>query len=310
MFSGDCPCRIKKLLAEKKIASAYFDAGIKQPPSAWTSLIEKSKINQSVLIATSVVDCGLNIFDPQIKNIAIFCTDRTAFVQLLGRKRLAPDEIIDLWVWVPDQDYFKHLAQKIISDLSLARKLTSCKSNYKKDPLSYARIVKWIWANKSKLNYPTLFYIDNNGLLSVDFYVKQVLFNRLSFVLQFTRENNPISFQHQIEEWLGIKASDSGADPLHQKTVAYDAKRVAHIRKLQNDLTKDIGKAFTEKGFKTMQGRIIETAKLYASIKYQKKKQHSPSAIKLNECLEALDIPLTVKKAARTWTIHRIEEQQ
>lgn len=142
----------------------------------------------------------------------------------------------------------------------------------------------------------------------MDFYVKQVLFNRLSFVLQFTRENNPISFQHQIEEWLGVTTSDNGTDPLEQDAVTHDAERVAHICKLQNDLTKAIGKAFTEKGFKTMQGRIIEAAKLYTSITYRKKPKYAPSANKLNDCLKELGIPLTLKKAAKIWTIHRTEE--
>ena len=174
--------------------------------------------------------------------------------------------------------------------------------------MSYARIVKWIWANKSKLNYPTLFHIDNKGLLSVNSYVRQVLYNRLSFIHQFIRESNSISFQEQVEEWLGISAANKGTSPPHPKVVAHEAERVSHIYKLQNDLTKDIGKAFTKKGFKPMQRRIIDAAKLYTSIKYRKRPQYAPSADTLNNCLKELGIPLTVKKADKIWTIHRIEE--
>lgn len=298
---------LKKLLAEKGIKCAYFDSSVKQPPSAWDKLINENKVSQSVLIATPVIDSGVNIVDPETKNVAIFCTDRTTFVQLLGRKRLTCEKAVDLWVWVPDQSYFKHIAQKMITELDLARNLASCRKNYNKDPLSYAKIVRWIWTNRHIINYPTLFYIDNKGFLSVDFYVRKILSNRLKFIQQFIRENEPLCFQKQVEEWLGIRASDRETNPLYPKSVTHDAERVNHISKLQNDLEKNIGKSITGERFKSMQNRIIETARLYASINYRKKPQFAPSAKTLNGCLKALGIPLTINKAANIWTIHRIE---
>lgn len=44
-----------------------------------------------VLVTTSVIDNGIDIKDPDVKNVVISAIDKTAFLQMLGRKRLSDD---------------------------------------------------------------------------------------------------------------------------------------------------------------------------------------------------------------------------
>lgn len=51
------------------------------------SLIEKEKFDTDILIATSVIDNGVNIKDDNLKNIIIQNCDKDEIIQMIGRKR-------------------------------------------------------------------------------------------------------------------------------------------------------------------------------------------------------------------------------
>ena len=57
------------------------------------------KFNCDVLITTSVLDNGVNIKDPDVKNIVLITDDEVEFKQMLGRKRfLAEDEVVEVFI--------------------------------------------------------------------------------------------------------------------------------------------------------------------------------------------------------------------
>ncbi|KUO72876.1 MAG: hypothetical protein APF81_26740 [Desulfosporosinus sp. BRH_c37] len=56
------------------------------------SVINNSKFNKKVLIATKAMDNGINISDPKLTNIVIMAWDKITFIQMLGRKRIQIDE--------------------------------------------------------------------------------------------------------------------------------------------------------------------------------------------------------------------------
>lgn len=108
---------LKKELKKHGINAAYIDKDRCEPKNVRETIINKEKFNQSVLITTPVIDCGVNICDEAVKNIVIFYTDRTQFIQALGRKRLKDGETgINIWVWIP-------------KDKSLARRISIYQSN-------------------------------------------------------------------------------------------------------------------------------------------------------------------------------------
>ena len=46
----------------------------------------------------AVLDCGVNISDPQLKNIAVMTDNEVSFLQMIGRKRTQDKEKINIWV--------------------------------------------------------------------------------------------------------------------------------------------------------------------------------------------------------------------
>ena len=96
----------------------------RQKNDVWNKLIREEKFDQSVLLATSVLDCGINICDSSVKNVAIFADDPTAFLQMLGRRRMSEAENLDVWVYVPGSSSFSKLARTKGQEIELAERLS------------------------------------------------------------------------------------------------------------------------------------------------------------------------------------------
>ena len=285
------------VLTKQGVTSAYIDSKTKKPYSAWKKLIEKSMVDQSVLVATPVIECGVNILDPAAKHVSILNTDRTSFIQLIGRKRRSPDEIVDLWVWIPSKDHFEGMANKIKRDLLLAYELLQNRSIYKNQPEPYAKTARELWDSKESINCTTLFYIDNQGLFNVNRYVLSILKRRLNFIYQFIREENPLSFQRVVEEWLGIKGTlEAAYDPR-----TGDSSVPHHLLTL---LSENSGKELSEDGFIPIRQAILAESKKRNLEYIAPKRENHASAKTLNPILEKLGLPYTVKKQAKIWTIH------
>lgn len=100
----------------------------RQKNDVWNKLIREEKFDQSVLLATSVLDCGINICDPSVKTVAIFADNPTAFLQMLGRRRMSEAENLDVWVYVPRSDSFSKLAGIKQQEIELAERLSCIRS--------------------------------------------------------------------------------------------------------------------------------------------------------------------------------------
>lgn len=64
----------------------------------YDTVVQTEKFPCRILISTSVMDCGCNIIDPEVKHMALFCDNETTFLQMLGRKRVAVDERLRLYI--------------------------------------------------------------------------------------------------------------------------------------------------------------------------------------------------------------------
>lgn len=91
----------------------------------WKQLLRDEYFNESVLICTSVLDCGINIHDDAVKTIAIFADEPTTFIQMLGRKRFAAGsaDTIDVWINVPTAKRFSDSIANRMLELEMATKL-------------------------------------------------------------------------------------------------------------------------------------------------------------------------------------------
>ncbi|MCD8746199.1 DEAD/DEAH box helicase [Clostridioides difficile] len=93
----------------KKIKTSIIKQGTKS--KELESIISQSKFNSKVLIATKVLDNGINIKDENVKNIVIMALDKTTFLQELGRVRVDIDNPyrINLFIPMKNQKTFTNL---------------------------------------------------------------------------------------------------------------------------------------------------------------------------------------------------------
>lgn len=69
------------------------------------NITDYSKQSAKVLIATSVLDNGINFKDIELRNVVILADTKTEFVQMLGRKR-QDGQMLNLYIYKHDKDHF------------------------------------------------------------------------------------------------------------------------------------------------------------------------------------------------------------
>lgn len=97
----------KTLLEEFKDEAEYLDADSKNTKT-WKSIVNHEKFERWILITTPVLDCGANICDSDLKNMAVITDNKASLLQMIGRKRLDTNEKINIWV----QDINKNTAKR------------------------------------------------------------------------------------------------------------------------------------------------------------------------------------------------------
>lgn len=141
--------KLEKAWRARNIDAVFIDRTCKEPPEernkktgrkmdprkyaeqqyrnrVWKKLLREERFDQTVLISTSVLDCGINICDPTLKTIVCFADEPTEFIQMLGRKRFLPsaNEDVDVWVNIPSKKHFSQVAQMKSLELEMAEKLS------------------------------------------------------------------------------------------------------------------------------------------------------------------------------------------
>lgn len=76
--------------------SSFINASTKsQDTGPYAEIAKGGAFNScQILVTTGVIDNGIDIKDPDVKNAVISAIDKTAFLQMLGRKRLSDDILL------------------------------------------------------------------------------------------------------------------------------------------------------------------------------------------------------------------------
>ena len=139
----------------KKVSVSYLDAN-KADARAWSEIINDNSFSSKVLIATNVLDNGVNILDPDLKNIVISFCDKTTFLQRLGRKRLSEPDTIQIYI----QDFPSDILKQRMSHM---RKYQNLMHRYYHNPLS---IIYEYW-NSPQPEIRNLFFLASSGQRAV-----------------------------------------------------------------------------------------------------------------------------------------------
>ena len=176
--------------------ATYLDADKKGTPE-WRDLLNDSKFDAQVLVTTSVLDCGINIWDDALKNIVVITDNRTSLVQMLGRKRCKSEERVNLYVRDISEQTFLCRYKEAVA-------LYSWYNRYKEaDNKERSKMAAEIWrsADPVLLKY---FHLGGGSL-----YPNELAFFSLGrnvrFYEQFISDRETVSFQNAVRRWLGME---------------------------------------------------------------------------------------------------------
>ena len=130
--------------------AVYLDAKNKRAEREddFHELLRDQKIDEQFLIVTRFMDVGVNIHDLQLTSVVLFHAYPEDVVQMLGRKRVAKDEKVQLYIKLPDMDDFKRELGR------LEKEENEVKNN--------ARMFQ-SWAVKLFSEVPHPFYVEENS---------------------------------------------------------------------------------------------------------------------------------------------------
>ena len=272
---------IRDRLNAVKIQAIYFDAETKKPKKVWDNLITNQHFDCDVLIATPVIENGINIWDNQVKNVAIFSIDRTTFIQELGRKRKSPGEIVNVWALVPSEKNLAGLEKKIEWHLRIADDLGRSSS--------YGKAVQLLWDDYQKISYRALYYVDEAGKYHANSYVERILRAKRDYIRELIRKQN---YMDIVAGWLDGVVIDDFHEAVPEQT-----------SKLYDLLIRYKGQTLPDDAFKPIRQAIVDevSARQIEYIRDDRKDSLAPTT--LNRFLQAMDFPFRVKKSKKQWEI-------
>ena len=156
--------RIKKETGRK----AVFLSSENKAGKRWEMLSAEERYDEDVLIATKVLDNGVNIRDEDVRHIVIPFCDRTEFMQMLGRRRTHEGERVCLYVEVPTIQKINTLRHGVETKRKAINGVNGCAPNKQK-----ALLAKMWEAGRKDIN--SLFYIDKDGNLVPNFLAEKKL---------------------------------------------------------------------------------------------------------------------------------------
>lgn len=88
-------------------------------------LMKDQRFDNKVLIATSVIDCGINIIDDSVNHIVISQSNKTVFIQMLGRLRITENNDkkrkINLYIKHIKVQSIRMQYEQAVKDLNIAK---------------------------------------------------------------------------------------------------------------------------------------------------------------------------------------------
>ena len=187
----------KKLLEAIGSDTCFISADSKDSEE-WQTLLSEEKLPCRVLVTTSVLDCGVNINDDNLKHVVIPYVDRAMFMQSLGRKRFKDAPQFTLYVKAVDKRRLNGLINQNRNLIILADKITKCNS------------FKWTLDRFLEPNVTqaerTLLYLDSTGDWRANYlYIhklhrQQYFYNQLKQLIELYDDS---AFPRLVHQWLG-----------------------------------------------------------------------------------------------------------
>ena len=190
--------RIKKETGRK----AVFLSSENKAGKRWEMLSAEERYDEDVLIATKVLDNGVNISDKGVRHIVIPFCDQTEFMQMLGRRRTAEGERVYLYVEVPTIQKVNTLRHGVETKRNAINGVKRCAPNRRN-----ALLAKMWEAGRKDIN--SLFYINEAGNLNPNFLAEKKLKQLSDFYGTLAvRHKEGACYEKTVLTWIKMEDSE------------------------------------------------------------------------------------------------------
>lgn len=221
---------------------AYLDADSKGSDT-WNRIVREERFSQQVLVTTPVLDAGINIVDSSLRNVAVITDNRTALLQMAGRKRMRGDRHFNLWVCNPSLATLAHRYRQYSQWLEWFDRLDKCRS-----PEQYQALMEQLWREDDP-ELRNLFRL-SRGKIFPNTLARHVLRRRQFLFGQILRGET--TFKREAELWLGMDPDATGAAAaLHNFYMEHGEEPLEET--LQDQLRQLINTCYAEAGHKDPQ---------------------------------------------------------
>lgn len=280
-----------------------FDASKKQEGNkAWEKILD-GKIPGFILLSTSVIDNGVNMTDPDLHNIVLEATDKVAFLQMLGRKRLKDNEVINVFVRVPTEAELKKQILDIEKYLQNLRSYYNSSHDFFQTtwPSFTPELQRLFWIS----NEPNGIHFVPNNFAYRELAIRHHFFSSLLFDMQHADKPKDV-YPLKVFEWLEF--------PDCRKTISWitdEAERAA-IRELVELLNSNSDCGISKEDQNNFYERFMS---IVQAIAYQRptqrddKRSSLATIIRHLDCLlDKLPMKYELKKDGNSWRVEKLEK--
>lgn len=197
----DSKDRGRRFCNKLKDQAMYIDAESKGSCS-WRGIVADKKFPTQVLVTTAALDNGIDIVDPAVKHVVVIADNRTSLIQMIGRKRLAENERVNVWVCNLPRTVIANRYQKYRSWLAWYDRLDKCVTTD-----HYQTLAQQLWREEDPA-LRKLFHLAHGRLFPNEL-ARYVLHRRC---LLFSRIlSGETTFRREAQRWFGLDPDATSA---------------------------------------------------------------------------------------------------
>ena len=281
---------------------AVFISADSKGNDAWNQLLDEERLPCRVLITTSVLDCGVNIHDENLKHVVIPFEDRTMFMQALGRVRFKRSPQFTLYV--------KAISQKRLNGLLYRnRELLSCAAEIQQHRYYNSYVDRFrLEGDRVK---GALLYLDYDGRYKFNYLLYHKLLRQERYYKELETaidQYGDAAFPRIVHSWLG--QPDTYND---RNWLGYGITKQAQQDLLEFLRERDGKLLATEADQRAFSKKVHQWYQVITGDK--KRDDRGGGYLKtaaLNDCLEKLEINGTVKSNGKSggWIFSMAEDKK
>lgn len=286
--------RIKKETGRK----AVFLSSENKAGKRWEMLSAEERYDEDVLIATKVLDNGVNIRDEDVRHIVIPFCDRTEFMQMLGRRRTHEGERVCLYVEVPTIQKINTLRHGVETKRKAINGVNGCAPNKKK-----ALLAKMWEAGRKDIN--SLFYINKAGNLTSNFLAEEKLKQLSDFYGTLAvRYKEGACYEKTVLTWIKMEDSEpvylgqTASEDIIGFLSRWEGEKIQMVE--WENFYREFERLYNQK----CRNRFpIDSAEYQKAVSVRKAPPRRKSTV--NHQMQILGLPYKLNKENNCWVLHK-----